>query len=156
MYQSTHRSLLCCEFHSCLHILSQRRPTTGQTNRPTTVANESRTPRPLLGDGPIMLAKSKPDSTESSQSAKIASLHTSNDSLSHFLRVGVSLVQLCHRSGRAFYSFRQFRFRFLLLEERRRDEVGRECTVDRVRGCWARESESFHPQRICQTAQGAL
>ena len=56
---------------SSLHILSQRRLRTGQTNRPTTVANnESRTPSRLLGEGPIMFAKSRPDSTESSQSAK--------------------------------------------------------------------------------------
>lgn len=50
--------------------LSQRRLKTGQTNKPTTIANnESRTPSPLLGEGPIIFAKSKPDSIESSQSA---------------------------------------------------------------------------------------
>ena len=55
----------------CLHNFSQRCLNRGQMSKPTSIANnESRTPSPLLGDGPIMLAKSKPDSIESSHSAK--------------------------------------------------------------------------------------
>ena len=56
---------------SFLHILSHRRLKIGQTNRPMIIArSESRTPRRLLGDGPIMLANSRLDSIESSQRAK--------------------------------------------------------------------------------------
>ena len=87
---------------------------------------------------------------------EIASSHTVNDSPSHFLRGGEPPLQFCHRPCRAFHPFRQSRFRFLLLDEGRGNEVRGECAVDRVLGCWARESKGFHPQGICQTAHGAL
>ena len=52
-------------------MLSHRRLKNDQTIRPIIIArNESRTPRRLLGDGPIMLANSRLDSIESLQRAK--------------------------------------------------------------------------------------
>ena len=48
---------------SFAHIASNRRLTTGQAMRLTNATKESTIPKPLFGEGPIMLVKSKADSS---------------------------------------------------------------------------------------------